>query len=524
MVPKVSRRALLANGLAIGGAAGLHLAGPSWNRGAALAGPSAAPRRGGTLYAAQDVDPVSLDPHTNANLSALQGYEHMYESLTGYDETMRVVPALATRWEIGADATVYTFRLRPGVKFHNGQTMLAEDVKYSIERVLDPRTASPFRNIFAVIKEVKALDPLTVQITLNEPYPGLLSEFAGLRASGIVPNGIAERENLKLKAVGTGPFKLGEYVPQDHLTFVRHAEYWDRPLPHLDGMTFKILTEENARLAALRAGQLQYAGLSPQGVTQLGGTSGITVLKASFAWAAAHRINVAKKPLSDARVRRALRMAVDTRAVIQKAVFGEGSPTGPLPTGYNGWYLDPRTLPYPTADVEGARKLLAEAGYANGGFTLSVKCSPQYPEFVASSVVFQDAVRKLGVSVNVEQLEWGTFLKATGSFDFDLAATAWTFRPDPDGYLFPFFHSSGVFNAGPYKNPTLDHLLEQARTVPVYAERVSLYKEIQRILLEDAVAFWYYTKFNIEALSSTVQGYTQSFTGRRVFFKKAWLA
>jgi ABC-type transport system substrate-binding protein len=81
-----------------------------------------------------------------------------------------------------------------------------------------------------------------------------------------------------------------------------------------------------------------------------------------------------------------------------------------------------------------------------------------------------------------------------------------------------------VFNAGPYKNPTLDHLLEQARTVPVYTERVSLYKEIQRILLEDAVAFWYYTKFNIEALSSTVQGYTQSFTGRRVFFKKAWLA
>ncbi len=448
----------------------------------------------------------------------------MYESLTGYDEKMNIVPALATRWEIGADGKAYTFHLRPGVKFHNGQTMIADDVKYSIERVLDPKTASPFRNIFAVIKEARVLDPLTVQVTLNEPYPGLLSEFAGLRSSGIIPNGTAERENLKLKAVGTGPFKLAEYMPQDHLTYVRHSEYWDKPLPHLNGMTFKILTEENTRLVALRAGQVQYAGLSPQGATQLGNASDITVIRGPFAWAAAHRLNVAKKPLNDSRVRRALRMAVDTNEVIQKAVFGAGSPTGPLPTGYNGWYLDPHKLPYLRSDIEGARKLLAEAGYPSGGFTLTVKCSPQYPEFVASSVVFQDAVKKLGVTVNVEQLEWGTFLKATGSFDFELAATAWTFRPDPDGYLYPFFHSTGVFNAGPYKNPRLDRLMEEARTSPSYADRVKLYQEIQRILLDDVAAFWYYTRFNIEALSSKVQGYTQSFSGRRVFLKRAWLA
>ena len=522
---RFSRRTLFETGLKAGVTAGINLLAHPWAPRTALAAPATTgSRRGGVLLAAQEVDPISLDPHTNANISALQGYEHMYESLTGYDEKMNVAPALATRWEISADSKAYTFHLRPGVKFHNGQIMIADDVKYSIERVLDPKTASPFRNIFAVIKEVRVLDPLTVQVTLNEPYPGLLSEFAGLRSSGIIPNGIAERENLKLKAIGTGPFRLAEYVPQDHLTYVRHSEYWDRPLPYLDGMTFKILTEENTRVVSLLAGQIQYAGLSPQGAKQLGNKSDITVLQGPFAWAAAHRLNVAKKPLNDARVRRALRMAVDTNKVIQKAVFGAGVPTGPLPTGYNGWYLDPHKLPYLKPDIEGARKLLAEAGYPGGGFMLTVKCSPQYPEFVASSVVFQDAVKKLGVTVNVEQLEWGTFLKATGSFDFELAATAWTFRPDPDGYLYPFFHSTGVFNAGPYKNPRLDRLMEEARTMPAYAERAKLYHEIQRMLLDDVAAFWYYTRFNIEALSSRVQGYTQSFSGRRVFVKKAWLA
>jgi len=519
---RFNRRTLLATGAAAAGLAGVDLLRPSFAVEAASASPA---RRGGTLLAAQDVDPISLDPHTNANVSALQAYEHAYESLTTYDEKLNVRPALATRWEISADQKTYTFHLRPGVTFHNGQTLTSDDVKYSIERVLDPKTASPFRNVFAVIDGVRAVDPLTVEVHLSEPYPGLLAEFASLRASGVVPNGIADRVNLKLQAVGTGPFKLAEYAPQDHLTYVRHDQYWAQPLPYLDGMTFKILTEEDTRIAALKAGQIQYAAVSAQGARTLTAVPGLAILQSPFAWAAAHRLDVAQKPLDDARVRRAIRMAVDTNEVIQKAVYGAGVPTGPLPTGFDGWALDPRTLPYQKSDIDGARKLLAAAGYPNGGFTISVKCSPQYPEFVAFSVVLQDAVQKLGVTVNVERLEWGAYLKATAQpFDFQFGATAWTFRSDPDGYLFPFFHSTGVFNAGPYRNPRVDALLEQARRTPAYAERARLYRDIQHILLDDAAAFWYYVKVNFEVLSTRVRGYAQSFTGRRMFLRNAWLA
>ncbi|MBI3455969.1 MAG: hypothetical protein HY002_09315 [Candidatus Rokubacteria bacterium] len=525
---QLSRRRLLAGGLALGGGlAGLDLLG-AFPR-PAQAQTAGTPRHGGTLVAAAEIDPISLDPHTNSNFSAMQAFDHLYESLTMYDEKTNVVPALAQSWEITNNGKTYTFKLRPNVKFHNGQTMTSEDVKYSIDRVLDPKTASPWRSWFDAVKEVKVVDPLTVQMNLDVPYP-LLGSFAGMRAAGIIPKGLAERENLKIKAIGTGPFKLVEYVPQDRIVYAKNPDYWDKPLPYLDGVVFKVLSEENARLAALRAGQIQYAFLSAQGAAQLEGAPGITIARSPFAWVVLHYVNVYRKPLSDARVRRAMWMAVDTNEVIQKAAFGAAVPSGPVPTGYGDWYVDPQTLPYVKPDVEGARKLLAEAGYGNG-FKIEIKCSPQYPEFVATTLVVQQSVKKIGIDVTVTQMEWGAFVaenaksnQTHGREGSDVYASANTFRPDADGYLYPYFHSKGDLNKGNYDNPKLDALLVEARTSSNHAERRRLYQQAQRIVLEDSVNWWWYAKFNIEAVSSKVQGYAQSFTGRRLFLKKTWLA
>lgn len=527
---RVTRRELIAGGLAAGGGlAGWGLlSGPERTIALAAAG---APKPGGTLVAAQEVDPVSLDPHTNSNFSSLQGYEHVYESLTMYDERTNVVPSLAQKWEITNGGKTYVFHLRPNVKFHNGQPLTAEDVKYSVERILNPKTASPWRDWLVSIKEVTAVDPMTVRMNLDAPYPDLLGAFAAMRASGIIPKGLAEKENLKIKAVGTGPFKLAEYVPQDHLTYVRNPDYWDKPLPYLNGMTFKILTEENARLAALRAGQVQYATLSAQGVAQLEHAPGLSVMKAPNAWVALHYLNVSQGPLRDARVRRAMRMAVDTNEVIQKSVYGAGVPSGPVPTGYGDWALDPKSLPFLRPDIEGAKKLLAEAGYPNGGFKIEIKCSPQYPEFVADTLVIQQSLRRLNIDASVVQMEWGSFvqahaqeIKTGGKEGGEIFASANTFRPGPDGYIYPYFFSKASINDGGYSNPKLDPLMVEARSISNHDARRSLYVEIQRMLLEDSPNWWWYAKFNIEALSSKVGGYTQSFTGRRIFLKKAWIA
>ena len=527
---RMSRRNALAAGLGLGGSlAGVRmLASADVLRAVAAAGQ---PKRGGTLAAAAEVDPVSLDPHTNSNFSAAQGFEHLYESLTGYDEKNQIVPMLAQQWEISNGGRTYLFHLRPNVKFHNGQLMTADDVKYSIDRVLDPKTASPWRGWFDSIDEIKVVDPLTVQMNLNAPYPGLLGSFAGMRASGIIPKGLAEKENLNLKAVGTGPFRLVEYVPQDHLTYARHPDYWDKPLPYLDGMTFKVLTEESARLAALRAGQIQYAYISAQGAEQLKGASGFTVLSKTVANVTLHYINVSKKPLNDWRVRKAMRMAVDTSEVIRKAAYGAAVPSGPIPTGYGDWYLDPKTLPFVRPDVEGARKLLAEAGYPNGGFKVEIKCSPQYPEYVATSLVVQDSLKNLGIDAQVVQMEWGAFvkdhateLKSGGKEGGEIFCSGNTFRPDPDGYIYPYFHTGGVLNDGGYTNSKLDPLMLQARSIFNHDQRRSLYIQIQRTLLEESPNWWWHVKFNIEALSARLMGYSQSFTGRRFLLKKAWLS
>ena len=523
----LSRRAFLAGGLVLAGAAALDVAGPGVMPARAAA--AGAPTRGGTLTAAQEVDLLTLDPHKNSNFSALQGYDGVYESLTGYDEKTNVVPALAQKWDIANGGKTYTYHLRPNVKFHNGQPMTADDVQYSIGRVLDPKTAAPLRSWFDSIKEIKVPDPLTVQMNLDAPYPDLLSAFAALRASAIMPKGYADQANLTTNAVGTGPFKLVEYVPQEHVSYARNADYWDQPLPYLDGMTFKILGEENARLAALHAGQIEYAALSAQGAAQLGSAPGIQVLKAPYAWLGVHEINVSKKPLDDARVRRALRMAVDTREIIAKAIYSGGVPSGPINTGFANWALDPKTLPYLTPDIDGAKKLLAEAGYPNGGFAIEIKCSPQYPEIVASSLVVQQALRALNVNVNVVQMEWGALSAAitqavqTGGRDGgEIFATANTFRPGPDGYIYPFFNSKGSYNLGGYSNPALDRLMVEARQISNRDQRRSLYTEIQRTLLVDMPYWWWYAKFNTEALSAKFHGYQQSFTGRRIFLKKTW--
>jgi peptide/nickel transport system substrate-binding protein len=280
------------------------------------------PRRGGTLSAAAEADPVSLSPFKVSTFAALQAFEHVYESLITYDAQTNLVPALAERWEVATDGRLYTFHLRPGVRFHTGKPMGAEDVKYSIDKILDPQTASPWRPWLGPVREVKVVDAATLQIGLESPFPGLLGGLASLRASVVLPAGAGEAENLNLTAIGTGPFKLVEYVPQDRLVYARNPDYWDKQLPYLDGMTFKILPDENARLAAVLAGQLQYAVISPQGAAQIAQGGQLSVLKTPFAWVAIMQVNVSRPPLTDPRVRRALRMAVDTNEVIQKSVVG----------------------------------------------------------------------------------------------------------------------------------------------------------------------------------------------------------
>ncbi len=491
---------------------------------AATTAPAAQVKKGGSITIAQELDPVSLDPHKSSNFSAVQGFEHVYESLTQYDEKLNVQPALAERWDVSSDGTQYTFFLRKDVKWHDGKEFTAADVKYWHERMMAKETVAPYKNWFDMIERIEVVDKNTARAILGKPYPPLLATFAALRGGAIVQEGAAEKMNLATAAIGTGPWKLAEYVPQSHLKYAKNKDYWNKELPYLDEMTMKITVDEDARVAALRAGQVDYGFFSQEGADRLKPDKSITVVESPKAWLTVAQVNTSRKPFDDVRVRQALRLALDPKEIIQKAVSGAAAPSGPVPTGHTDWFIKPEDLKYQKPDYEKAKALLAEAGHPNLKFT--ILSSPQYPEFVSTALVMQDAFKKIGVDAEVQQLEWGTFVKQVNApnFDYDVEITARTFYPDPDHYMFPYFHSKGVNNPNQsYANSKVDELLEKGRTVADPAQRHQAYFELQKVLEDELPHFWFYSGISIEAVRNYVKGYIPSFTGRRIFLKQTWL-
>ncbi len=502
---------------------GFGAGGAAWLAARRADSAQARPRQGGHLVVAQELDPISLDNHTTANYSSVQAVEHIIESLTQFDDKMSVGPALAESWKI-PDPVTYLFTLRKGVAWHDGSEFTADDVVAWWERIADPATAAPYKSWFVAIDRVQAVDKHTLKMTLKNPFGPLLASFAALRGSGIIPKALAqERKNLGARAVGTGPFKLSRFVPYDHLHYVRNEKYWDTGLPHVNEMTFKVMVEEDARVAALRAGQIHYAYLTGEGAARLKEERNVTVLRSPKAWLVIHVMNSTRKPFSDKRVRQAISLAVDRQEVLQKAVFGEGSLSGPVPTGHTDWYIPVDKLPY-KQDPARAKQLLAEAGYPNG-FETTIKASPQYPEFVNASVVLQSQLKRIGINAKIIQLEWGQFIKETFTqrpMDYDMKVTAWTFYPDPHHYLYNWWHSKSPSNQD-FKNADLDAILEKAMASTDRDERKRLYFQAQQILLDEAPQIIWYTGNNVEAVRNEVKGYFQSYTGRRIAFKRTWL-
>jgi peptide/nickel transport system substrate-binding protein len=288
-------------------------------------------------------------------------------------------------------------------------------------------------------------------------------------------------------------------------------------------MVMKIVTEEDARVAAIRAGQVDYAFLSQEGADRVKADRNVTVIDSPKAWLTVAQVNTSRPPFDDVRVRQALRLALDPQEIIQKAVSGAATASGPVPTGHTDWFIKPEELKYQKPDLEKAKALLAEAGQSNLKFTLLT--SPQYPEFVSTGLVMQDSFKKIGVNAEVQQLEWGTFVKQVNppSFDYDVYVTARTFYPDPDQYLTPYFHSTGQSNPNAsYKNPKVDELLETGRTTSDSARRLQIYTDLQKLLEDELPHFWFYSGVNIEAVRNNVKGYLPSFTGRRISLKQTY--
>src|SRR5213080_1638620 len=460
----------------------------------------AAPQPAGTLVVGLVAEPVNLDPAQVTDLNSNRVGRRVVETLVTFpDESTQVVPGLAESWTVSKDGLRYTFKLRRGVAFHDGSPFNAEAVKFSIERQINPEHPFnklgkyPFANFFfGNVKAVEVVDPSTVEFVLKEPRASFLAILTAGAASIVSPTAVKKLGvDYALQPVGTGPFRYVAWDRGQRVVLERNAQYWKSPVK-VERVIYRPIVEDQARLTELLTGALDLiVGTPPDYVGQLESSGKVTLLKQVGAHVWYLGINNQKKPFDDKRVRQALNYAVNKDAIVRDVLKGTGTLSrGPvLP---NTWGADSALKPYPY-DPERARKLLAEAGYPSGfSTTLWVPESGsgmQAP--VPMSTVIQSNLKAVGVTVTLQTMEWGAYLAKLRTKEQELFALSWMAgTEDPDMVMYPLLHSSQWTPAGPnralYKNERFDELLHQARLTTDQKKRADLYRQAQRILVDDA--------------------------------------
>ncbi|HEX3175177.1 MAG TPA: ABC transporter substrate-binding protein [Methylomirabilota bacterium] len=441
----------------------------------ALAAPAVAqtPR---ALVVQTGTEPPGLDlTATPASATAAVVFYNVQECLVKIDAHGKLVPWLAERWHT-SDNRNYTFFLKKGVRFHNGRELKAADVKFVIERAMNPETKHPYPQYYAAIGDIIVKDDYTITFSLKSASANFLLNLAR-QGSVIYPREAVE--TLKSAPVGTGPFTLGEWVRGDRIVLKRNPDYHVKGLPKLDQVTFRFIPDPNAALAALKAGDIDASlfGLGPEHVADLKKDPRFEVIVGETTNDVIMAMNNSRKPFTDVRVRRALTYGINKPEIVKLAMFGMGRVIGSNVDPLNPYFIDvANAMPY---DPERAKKLLAEAGYPNG-FDTVLKVAPQYYYTVRSGEVIADQLAKVGVRVKIEQIEWGQWLsRVWKEADYDLTiighAEAW----DIANYANPKYYFR-------YDDPKFQELFKKSEVTLDDKTRRQQYAQMQKMLVEDA--------------------------------------
>lgn len=480
----------------------------------------ATPVPGGTISVGIQGDPTELDPHLS-NLAATElVVDLVYEGLVRIGPDLVPQPSLATAWTISDDGLTYTFDLRDGVTFHNGRALVAGDVVYSIERVMNSDTASPWSPYTARIAGIEAPDDLTVVITLNAPDASFLAAL-GRHGLVVVPQEAVEADGgLSQAMVGTGPFTFTSYVPNTAVVLGRNADYWDAPKPYLDGVELQIVPDDTARTTALVQGAVDMIEAVPhKDIELLEGMDEIRLIggqTTNLRWIV---FNTRREPFDRPEVRRAIASGIDRQPIIDAAVFGYGEPLiGMYPEtfwfGYQG--------EIPAADPEGAAAALAELDLPDS-FAPGLLTWAQYDFLSSSSVVVQEQLRLMGIDAEIDSQENATLIERFYSFDFDMVVMGAAGYVDPNDFIQQNFQSGEANNTSGYDNPEMDALIDQGLSTQDRDERAGIYQEIQQLIIDDAPWINLYTSSTFEGASGRVQGFTHYLSGGFFGLTGTWL-
>ncbi len=456
----------------------------------------------GELIIGKGQDALALDPAVATAAASLDLIAVVYERLAALDDAGQPQPVLAESWEMPDDLT-YIFRLRPGVTFHNGKMLAAEDVKHTIERIRAEATGSPWAERFAPIDEIEIVDSRTVTFHLNAPYGPFLATLSAGYAS-IVP--ADDTIDLQETMIGTGPFVLDTWTPDVETVMSANAAYWQPDVPLLTSVRWRILPDVSARLEALRDGAIHLTPLTdPLTAAEAQQDGDVRVLQQATTDYFLLGFNCAEPPFDDPIVRRALSLAIDRQAIVDAALSGYGQVTGPIVPTMGGWAQPVEQLPTYTVDREKAKALLEEAGASDIAFTILV--GSLHREFAGIAEAIQAQLGLIGVTVELEQVEWNTYLDRWFARDFQSFVSYQGSGNDPDSALYPAFHTDGSVNAFQFSEEEIDRLLESGRTLTDRETRRSVYQNLEVALAEEAPAIFIATRVGFFAERDTVDGF-----------------
>jgi peptide/nickel transport system substrate-binding protein len=460
----------------------------------------------GELVVCQGAEVNSLDPARHNSITDVNYAIEVFDMLFFRDGQGIPQPRLAASYKVLNDTT-WEFKLRPNVKFHNGVTMTAKDVKFSIDRMTDPQTKAFFAPFYSTIAEVKVINDSTIQIVTKTPDPLLLKRLS--HEMFIFPSDYFKEKGAEAffqHPVGTGPFKFVSWTRNDRMILEANEAYWDGA-PKVKKLTMRPVPEVAARLAELQTGNADIiTNIPPFLVPQVQNSPNATVQSVPSGRVMFLYLNcLAEGPLKNKKVRQALNYAVDRKAIIDNILKGSGVPMAVNLTPYHFGY-DPSLKPYPY-DPAMAKKLLAEAGYGSGLKLVFNTPSGRYLLDKEVSEAIAGMFNAVGIQTDLKVLEWGTYTQIlTAKKLQDIGFIGWgNTLHDADGNFQPYFIPESAFSY--YSTPALAEKINRARTTMDEKKRLELYKEMQREIFDEAPLVFLYQQIDHYGVSKKISGF-----------------
>lgn len=482
------------------------------------------------------VDPGTVDSQLNTEYYGvpLNIYDRLVEAVTTSPGKSELVPGLAERWEVSKDGKVYTFYLRKGIKFHNGEEFTADDVLYTFDRMLNPDTKAlntDFVDMIAGAKErmegkadtvsgIKVMDTYTIEITLAEPFAPFVANLAtpagsiyNRKATEAAQDQFGKEPEM---TIGTGPFMITEWVINDHITLEAFDDYF-RGRSKLDKVIYKFIPDADTQRMLFETGELDVFDCD-NARTQ------IPYFEESDKWKDQvvsgprvgiyyYCINQGIEPFDDVRVRKALQMAIDRKAILEKLYYGKGKLCNAImPPGLAGHNPNVPEIPY---DPVGAKELLKEAGYPEG-FDMEISQITDRPSDLRVNEAVQAMFKEIGINAKIVQMDSASWYATRKEGKLPMYMTSWSADyNDPDNFIYSFFApDNSVVRSFNYKNEAVQQKLEEARTMTNQEERYKLYQELeQQIVLEDAAWIPLFSLEHLFVVQPRVKNFKVSWNG-----------